>query len=122
MPLQNATRKVRRWTRSTWWSISSGWSDIWTLRRWIMKLRIAWLAVGLIGAAATYAWGFSGSDSVPAPPPRLSGAQIESICHQAEIDTERFARELEKRTGGPAQGVSREDCVKATSGQTPQQP
>ena len=121
MPLKNVTRRVRRWTRSTWWSISSGWSDIWTLRRWIMKLRIAWLAVGLAGAAATYALGFSGSDSVPAPPPPLSAAQIEAVCHRAEIDTARIARDAEKQIGVPAQGVSKEDCVKATSGQTPPQ-
>ena len=105
-------RSFRRWTRSVRWSISGGWSDIWTLRRWIMKLRIVWAAIALAGLVATYAWGFTGASEPTVAP--VSEAQMEALCGQAAVDSKRVAREFEEQTGEPANGFSKESCLGRT--------
>ena len=93
--------KLRRSIRSARWSIGSGWSDLWTLRRWIMSLRMVWIAFALVGAIATYAWGFGDSESSSAEPIQLPEAQMKTLCEQAAPQLEREARRFEEEMGRP---------------------
>lgn len=92
------------------WSLSSGWSDLWTLRRWILSVRLMMAVVVLVGGVVTFAWSSLGGGSGPSQTV-VPEAQVEVMCRQAALETERLAREFEEQTGQPAQAFSAERCA-----------
>jgi hypothetical protein len=116
MSMRRIWRELRWWTRSARRSISGGWSDIWTLRRWMMWLRLGRAAVVLvvvaIGLAATVFGSHGSSSDAPAQQPALTQAQLEALCHEGSLVAKREARRYERDTGKPANHeFSEESCA-----------